>query len=149
MDTVIKKNIMIVWLIGLFLYAALFMFITEHATNEMFQDISQTILIVVASLMLFSAILMIVLTKGEYSFSMLLSLYIYHHAFMKVVYVSDDLIIYNNKILKIKDIDKYEKESRYLGNHIRYWINGNSYVLKIDNIFTRDKIYDVLKSRIV
>jgi tRNA A22 N-methylase len=40
-----------------------------------------------------------------------------------------------------------KKEKNFLGCHIRYWIKDNSYILKVDNIHTRDKIYEILKNK--
>jgi small-conductance mechanosensitive channel len=155
MERVIKRKIIILWVVGMILYGVVFSFFVEYLTNGFFKDMPQLLivpllalmavlyvqlltnatiklfqgrkyerinlldknvrpfLIVLASLILFVTMLMIILTKDKYTVSMVIVVVLYYHAFMKVVYVSDDMLIYNNNVLRIGKIDKYEKRKKF------------------------------------
>lgn len=116
---------------------------------ELISSGTKKFFIITASLFLAFSLILIFLDIGSSSFfPLLLSINSFSMASFKTAFIGKDKIVYANKILKLDQISHYEKVTKVFKIGINYQSNDGDFYIAYDDLFIRDKFFQILNKKI-
>ncbi|MDI3536541.1 MAG: hypothetical protein PWP16_138 [Eubacteriaceae bacterium] len=116
---------------------------------ELISSGTKKFFIITASLFLAFSLILIFLDIGSSSFfPLLLSINFFSMASFKTAFIGKDKIVYANKILKLDQISHYEKVTKVFKIGINYQSNDGDFYIAYDDLFIRDKFFQILNKKI-